>query len=78
MAQERSLELPERVVTKIQKVLGISPESLPKHDLVSLIEELCDTALMFDQNAQGAGQTKDQQGMASATGRPTAPSTTPA
>ena len=53
MAQERSLELPERVVTKIQKVLGISPESLPKHDLVSLIEELCDTALMFDQNAKG-------------------------
>ena len=44
MAQEGSLELPERVVDKIQKVLGISPASLPEHDLVSLIEELCDTA----------------------------------
>ena len=55
MAQEGSLELPERVVAKIQKVLGISLASLPDHDLVSLIEELCDTALMFDQNAQGIG-----------------------
>ena len=60
MAQEGSLELPDRVVAKIQKVLGISPASLPQHDLVSLIEELCDTALMFDQNAQGIGQTKNQ------------------
>ena len=73
MAQEGSLELPERVVAKIQKVLGISPASLPEHDLVSLIEELCDTALMFDQNAQqGAGQTKDDEGLAAATRRPTA------
>ncbi len=78
MAQECSLEIPERVVTKIQKVLGINPASLPEHNLVSLIKELCDTALMFDQNAQGAGQTKDEQGMASATERPTAPSATPA
>ncbi len=51
MAQEGSLELPGRVVAKIQRVLGINPASLPEHDLVSLIEELCDTALMFDQNA---------------------------
>lgn len=72
MAQGGSLELPERVVAKIQKVLGISPASLPEHDLVSLIEELCDTALMFDQNAQGAGQTKDDEGLAAAMGRPTA------
>ena len=64
MAQEGSLELPERVVAKIQKVLGISPASLPENDLVSLIEELCDTALMFDQNAQGAGQNKDDEGSA--------------
>ena len=64
MAQEGSLELPGRVVAKIHKVLGISPASLPEHDLVSLIEELCDTALMFDQNAQGIGQTKNQEGLA--------------
>jgi len=70
--------MPDHVVTKIQSVLGISHESLPKHDLVSLIEELCETALMFDQNARGVGQTKDQQGMAAATVRPTAPSPTPA
>ena len=44
MAQKGSLELPVRVVAKIQKVLGISPASLPEHDLVSLIEELYDTS----------------------------------
>ncbi len=64
MAQEGSLELPERVVAKIQKALGISPASVPEHDLVSLIEELCDTALMFDQNAQGIGHIKNQEGSA--------------
>ncbi len=72
MAQEGSLELPEHVVAKIQKVLGISPASLPEHDLVSLIEELCDTALMFDQNAQGGGRTKDAKGLGAATGIPPA------
>ncbi len=73
MAQEGSLELPGRVVAKIHKVLGITPASLPEHDLVSLIEELCDTALMFDQNAQqGAGRTKDDEGLAAATGIPPA------
>ncbi len=72
MAQEGSLELPGRVVAKIHKVLGISPASLPEHDLVSLIEELCDTALMFDQNAHGAGQNKDDESLAAATRRPTA------
>ncbi len=48
MAEDRWLELPEHVVVKIQKVLGISPSSLPERDLVSLIEDLCDTALMLD------------------------------
>ena len=72
MAQEGSLEIPERVVDKLQKVLGISPASLPEHDLVSLIEELCDTALMFDQNAKSAGQTRDDEGLAAATRHPTA------
>ncbi len=68
MAQEGSLELPERVVAKIHKVLGITPASLPEHDLVSLIEELCNTALMFDQHAQDIGQTENQEG--SAAGHP--------
>ena len=54
MAEDRSLELPEHVVAKIQKVLGISPTSLSEHDLVSLIEDLCDTALMFDREEHGA------------------------
>ena len=67
MAQEGSFELPERVVAKIQKVLGISPASLPEHDLVSLIEELCDTALMFDQDAHGGGRTNDQKGSTAVT-----------
>ena len=53
MTEDRWLEFPEHVVAKIQKVLGISPTSLPEHDLVSLIEELCDTALMFDREERG-------------------------
>ena len=61
MAEDRWLELPEHVVAKIQKVLGISPTSLPEHDLVSLIENLCDTALMFDQEERGAGQTEEEK-----------------
>ena len=61
MAQDRSLELPEHVVAKIQKVLGISPSSLPEHDLVSLIEDLCDTALMFDREARAAEKPEEQK-----------------
>ena len=59
MSEDRSLELPEHVVAKIQKVLGISPSSLPEHDLVSLIEDLCDTALMFDREERGVEQTEE-------------------
>ena len=70
MAQEGSLELPNHVVAKIHKVLGISPTLLPEHDLVSLIEELCDTALMFDQNAKGAGEANNNKRLAPATGPP--------
>lgn len=61
MSEERSLELPEHIVAKIQKVLGISPSSLPEHDLVSLIEDLCDTALMFDREERGAEQTEEEK-----------------
>ncbi len=61
MAEDRWLELPEHVVVKIQKVLGISPTSLPEHDLVSLIEDLCDTALMFDREERGAEQAEEEK-----------------
>ncbi len=61
MAEDRWLELPEHVVAKIQKVLGISPSSLPEHDLVRLIEDLCDTALMFDREERGAEQTEEEK-----------------
>ena len=61
MAQHRWVELPEHVVVKIQKVLGISPTSLPEHDLVNLIEDLCDTALMFDREERGAEQTEKEE-----------------
>ncbi len=61
MAQDRWLELPEHVVGKIQKVLGISSSSLPEHDLVSLIEDLCDTALMFDREERGDEQTEEEK-----------------
>ncbi len=61
MSEERSLDLPAHVVVKIQKVLGISPTSLPDHDLVSLIEDLCETALLFDRDDRGAEQTEEQK-----------------
>ena len=61
MSEDRSLELPEHIAAKIQKVLGISPSSLPEHDLVSLIEDLCDTALMFDREERGAEQTEEER-----------------
>ena len=73
MAEDRWLELPEHVVVKIQKVLGISPSSLPEHDLVSLIEELCDTALMFDLEERGAEQTEEEKPQ----GEPVAAAITP-
>ncbi len=61
MTQDRWLELPEHVVVKIQKVLGISPKSLSEQDLVKLIEDLCETALMFDREESGAGQTEEEK-----------------
>ena len=61
MTQDRSLELPEHIVAKIQKVLGISPSSIPEHDLASLIEDLCDTALMFDREERGAEKPEEQE-----------------
>ncbi len=61
MAEDRSLELPEHVVAKIKKVLGISPTSVPEHDLVRLIEDLCDTALMFDREERGAQHTEEKK-----------------
>ena len=61
MAEDRYLELPEHVVAKIQKVLGINPTSLAEHDLVGLIEELCDTALMFDREERGVEQTEEEK-----------------
>ena len=56
MSEEPWLELPEHVVDKIEKVLGIPPSELAKHNLVKLIEDLCDTALMFDREDPAGGQ----------------------
>ncbi len=61
MTDERWLELPEHVVAKIQKVLGITPSALPEHDLVSLIDDLCDTALMFDREERGADKVEEEE-----------------
>lgn len=61
MTRKHQLELPGHVVAKIEKVLGIPPSELPQHDLVSLIEELCDTALMFDRGEPCAGQTAQEE-----------------
>ncbi len=77
MSEDRSLELPEHIVAKIQKVLGISPSSLPEHDLVSLIEDLCDTALMFDREERGAEQTEEERPPGETAAAATTPSPEP-
>ncbi len=69
MAQERWLEIPEHVVVKIEKVLGISPAKLPEHDLVKLIEDLCDTALMFEREERGTVQAQPEKPSAGGTGQ---------
>ena len=60
MTEESSIELPEHVVAKITQVLGIPPSELEQHDLAKLIEDLCDTALMFDRAERGAVEAADQ------------------
>ena len=60
MTEDRWLELPEHVVAKIRKVLGIPPTELPQCNLVDLIEELCDTALMFDREEREGGQAPQE------------------
>ncbi len=60
MTEEPWLELPEHIVTKIEKVLGIPSSELAKYDLVKLIEDLCDTALMFDREECESAEVDDQ------------------
>ncbi len=50
MTQDSGLALPEQLITKIEKVLGLDSSDLEGYDLVKLIDELCDTALMFDKD----------------------------
>ncbi len=50
MTQDNGLALPEQLTAKIEKVLGLDSAHLEGYDLVKLIDELCDTALMFDKN----------------------------
>lgn len=50
MTQDSGLALPEQLTAKIEKVLGLDSADLEGYDLVKLIDELCDTALMFDKN----------------------------
>ena len=50
MTQDSGLTLPEQLIAKIEKVLGLDSTDLEGYDLVKLIDELCDTALMFDKN----------------------------
>ena len=50
MTQDSGLALPEQLTAKIEKVLGLDSADLEGYDLVKLIDELCDTALMFDKD----------------------------
>ena len=61
MTEDSGLELPEHVAAKIAKVLGVSSSQLEGYDLVKLIEELCDTALMFDREERGTAQAAQQR-----------------
>lgn len=61
MAEDRWVELPEHVVAKIEKVLGIPPSELAQYGIVKLVEELCDTALMFDREDRGARRTRQNK-----------------
>lgn len=60
MAENRRVELPEHVVAKIEKVLGIPPSELAQYDIVKLVEELCDTALMFDREDRRGSRTREK------------------
>lgn len=74
MAENRRVELPEHVVAKIEKVLGIPPSELAQYDIVKLVEELCDTALMFDREDRRGGQPQQRKPPGEA---PTAPGSAP-
>ncbi len=41
-------EIPPEVQRKLQRVLGITPDSLTAYDPVELIDELCETVIMLD------------------------------
>lgn len=60
MSKPSSVELPAHVVAKIQQVLGIPPSELAKHGLVRLLEDLCDTVLMFDKAQRVVAKTGDE------------------
>ena len=60
MAENRWVEWPEHVVAKIEKVLGIPPSDLAQYDIVKLVEELCDTALMFDREERRGDRTREK------------------
>ena len=68
MTEDSGLELPEHVTAKIEKVLGVSSSQLEGYDLAKLIEELCDTALMFDGDERSASQTQQQEPPGDTTG----------
>ena len=61
MAENSRIELPEHVVAKIEKVLGIPPSELPEYGIANLVEELCDTALMFDREARAASRPRQDE-----------------
>ena len=41
-------DYPEEIKNKIQKILGIPPESVQEYDASELISELCETVFMLD------------------------------
>jgi hypothetical protein len=43
-------EIPADVQKKLQRVLGITPDGLKAYDPVELLDELCETVIMLDEN----------------------------
>ena len=45
-------QIPPKIAEKVEKVLGVTPEELGTYTVETIIEELCDTALMFDESSR--------------------------
>ncbi len=62
-------EVPPEVQKKIQRVLGIAPDALKQYDAAQIIDELCDTAIMLDEDNVLAQLTSLREKLTAINGR---------